>query len=197
MSSTISTRGVSSDGGGLTISAGHSINVERSEISSNAERNGGDIGLLAPNKITITESNVIANAGNNGGNIRIGNRRLDLNPVIPDFVIIDKSDFIASAVQGNGGNISISADTFIGSFDSLFDASSQFGIDGEFDVSAPDVDIAGSLAVLPESFTGRDIQLQDHCAVKVAGEFSSFIVVGRGGVPLEPGDLVPGYELGE
>ena len=59
----------------------------------------------------------------------------------------------------------------------------KFGVSGNVEIFAPDIDIIGSLAVLPESFTSRALELQESCAVKLPGDFSSFIVVGKGAFP--------------
>ena len=98
---------------------------------------------------------------------------------------------LANAIEGSGGNILLNTDVFLVSEDSEIDASSEFGISGNIDVIAPDFDIAGSLAVLPESFITREIQLLESCAVKLSGKYSSFTAVGRGGTPISPGGIIP------
>jgi len=59
----------------------------------------------------------------------------------------------------------------------------------------PELDLSGSLAILPENLVDGVAQLSEACAIKLEGEFSSFIVVGRGGVPVEPGRGLPSFHL--
>ena len=55
--------------------------------------------------------------------------------------------------------------------------------------------LIGSLVVLPESLLDANSQLPERCAVKLDGNYSSLIVVGRGGIPTAPGDYLPAYQL--
>ena len=176
------------DGGGININSGNELLVASgSQIVANAGNNGGNIELLAPSIIRITNSLVSAEAGNNGGNITID----------PVHTILESSRLIADAQKGRGGTISITTEALVRSADTVISAKSAEGIQGTVEISAPDVDISGSLAVLSESFITRDLQLQERCAVKIAGDFSSFIIVGRGGTRIRPNDFVPGFILEE
>jgi large exoprotein involved in heme utilization and adhesion len=69
-------------------------------------------------------------------------------------------------------------------------ASSELGIDGNIDLK-PDTNISGSLAVLPDSFLDESQQLSERCVARSGNNLNSFVVKGRGGVPLSPGNLVP------
>jgi hypothetical protein len=62
-------------------------------------------------------------------------------------------------------------------------------------VQAPNVDLVGSLVALSASLLDANSQLPERCAVKLDGNYSSLIVVGRGGVPLAPGGYMPAYQL--
>jgi large exoprotein involved in heme utilization and adhesion len=67
----------------------------------------------------------------------------------------------------------------------LVDASSDLGIDGIVEIHAPDVDLAGSLAALPESALDASDQLAERCSARRRGETEgSFTVAGAG---LRPG----------
>ena len=178
----ISTSAVLKNGGNISIRSGNEILVSNSEITSQANKNGGNIQITAPKKIQIKNSDITAEAGNNGGNIFID----------PDFVILNRSDLIARAVTGDGGDIRIATDVFLQSSDSVIDASSEFGVSGNIEILAPDIDIAGSLATLPEFLTISEIHLQPACAVRLPETFSSLTVKGKDHRPLTPGGLLPG-----
>jgi large exoprotein involved in heme utilization and adhesion len=116
----------------------------------------------------------------NGGNLTID----------PVFFVINDSSLISRSSRGNGGNITILSDFFLESA-SIIDASAPFGLPGTVSVSAPDVDLSGSLVALPSNLLGTETQLRPDCGVRLTGNISSFIVLGRGGMPLEPGGFIP------
>ena len=66
---------------------------------------------------------------------------------------------------------------------------------GNIEIASPATDLAGSLAQLPESLLSAWSTLQDQCTVDLEGDLSSFIVVGRGGLPIEPGSWLPSFIL--
>src|SRR5207244_1974153 len=115
-----------------------------------------------------------------GGNVTIGR---------PSSVILNESALISKSSFGNGGNITISSDFFFQSA-SLIDASAPFGLAGTVRVSAPEIGLSGSLVVLPSSLLRLETQLRPDCGVRMAG-ISSFVVLGRGGLPMEPGGFLP------
>jgi len=91
---------------------------------------------------------------------------------------------------GNGGNINILTDYFFESA-STIDASAPFGLPGTVSVTAPEVDLSGVLVALPENLLSAETQLRPDCGVRLSGNVSSFIVLGRGGLPIEPGGFLP------
>ena len=94
---------------------------------------------------------------------------------------------LANAFQGNGGNITITSDAFVQSPDSVVNASSKLGLSGNIAISAPNADVVQGLARLNESLS-QQIGLQETCAQRFTlSDFSSFVVEGSGGLPLEPG----------
>ena len=120
-----------------------------------------------------------------GGNITID----------PTYVILDSSDVVARAVQLSGGNISISPQVLLTSTDSVVSASSQQGVSGQVQESTIYRELASQLVALPESLYSVAAALQDICAVKLGGDFSSFITAGRGGLPIEPGGWLPSIDF--
>jgi large exoprotein involved in heme utilization and adhesion len=116
----------------------------------------------------------------NGGNLAID----------PSFLILNDSSLISKSSFGNGGNITILSDYFIQS-EGTVDASAPFGLAGTVSVSAPQVDLSGSLIGLPNNLLDAESLLRPDCAVRLAGDVSTFTILGRGGLPLEPGGFVP------
>jgi large exoprotein involved in heme utilization and adhesion len=174
------------DGGDITVTAGADIRLNGSTITAKAGRNGGNISLSSPSLIYLVHSPLTANATHgNGGNIVFD----------PSFVILDESPITAKvSVQGNGGTVTINSDFFF-AFNSPFDVTTPSGIPGTVTVTAPNVDLSGSLVVLPSSLLDAQAQLQEQCARRFSGGISSFIGVGRGGMLVEQGGLLPSFEL--
>jgi large exoprotein involved in heme utilization and adhesion len=108
----------------------------------------------------------------------------------PVFFILNNSALISKSSSANGGNITILSDFFFQS-DSIIDASAPFGLPGTVSVSAPEVDLSGSLVGLPGSLLDAEALLRPDCGVRLTGNISSFIVLGRGGLPIAPGGFVP------
>jgi large exoprotein involved in heme utilization and adhesion len=181
------------NGGDITVTAGGNIRLINSEMTAQASQNGGNINLATPaaadgTKLTgqslvyLLKSTLTAEAtAGNGGNITID----------PQFVVLNLSAITANAnAAGSGGNINVSS-TFFFASQSPVTASSPLGPQGTVVITAPDVDLTGSVAPLSLSLLGAEAQLPEDCAVKLPGGISSFIVFGRGGLPLEPGGFLP------
>ena len=71
-------------------------------------------------------------------------------------------------------------------------ASSERGIDGEVDIRAPVTEVSGTFTPLPKDFQSALSLLREPCMARIQeGKYSSFMVGGRDGLPLEPGGLLP------
>jgi large exoprotein involved in heme utilization and adhesion len=80
----------------------------------------------------------------------------------------------------------------------VLDASSgTLGNDGTVEVNSPDNDISGSITALPASFLNAASLLSQRCAARTAEEISSFVIVGRGGVPHGPDNWALSSYMGE
>jgi filamentous hemagglutinin family protein len=169
------------------------INNDSSVTVETAQANAGDITVNAGflvhlrDKSAITTS--VAGGEGDGGNILID----------PVFVVLDgASEIIANARKGKGGNITIRIvgdGAFLKSPNSLVDASSEFGVSGSVTIDAPDTDISGSMSILPVSFLDVSSLLSERCVTRTAGELSTFIIVGHGGMPLSPDTPLPAFYL--
>jgi len=143
-----------------------------------AGKDNGKIVIHAKNKFYMTDSQIttsVKGGTGNGGDI-------DIDPV---FVILDKSQIIANAYLGNGGNIHIVANWFIQSNDSLVDASSLLGIDGIINIEAPDVDVSSELMMLPSNFFDASKWLKTPCAQQTDEDQSRFVILERLPAPID------------
>ncbi|MFQ5656931.1 MAG: filamentous hemagglutinin N-terminal domain-containing protein [Candidatus Methylomirabilales bacterium] len=179
----------SRNAGNITIAAANTLESTNSTITTTASlADGGNITILVGGLVQQIDSLITSSVGNPektttiGGNIEID----------PQFVILQNSQIRANAFAGTGGNIKIVAGVFLADPDSVVDASSQLGIDGEVDIQSPVTNLSGTLAPLPEAVLQATALLREACAARVrGGQVSSLVVGGRDGVPLEPGGLLP------
>lgn len=180
--SSISTSAFDSSGGDISVTAGNQIQLTDSQITSQAgPGGGGNISVSAPAMIYLLNSTLTAQAEGDGGNLSI---------VGPEFFIMNNGGLISMSSSANGGNITILSDYFFQS-GSTIDASAPFGLPGTVSVSAPQIDLSGVLVGLPGNLLDAENQLRPDCAVRLVGDVSSFVVLGRGGLPLAPGGFVP------
>ena len=184
--SAVSTSAPHSSGGEIDVTAGSEVRLNHSQITGQAGLNGGSIRVSARGLVYLLNSTLTGEADTtgsgfgNGGNLTIGR----------SFLVLNGSGLISKSSFGNGGNISILTDFFFQS-SSLIDASAPFGLPGTVTVTAPQVDLSGSLIGLPGNLLGLETQLRPDCGIRLTGNISSFIVLGRGGLPLAPGGFIP------
>jgi hypothetical protein len=175
------------DAGNIDIAATRSFVSRNSKVSTSSKNaDGGNIKITAPYMVHLKESEITASVG--GGSTTVGgNITMD-----PQFVILDHSKIIANAYEGQGGNIQIVSNVFLADPYSVIDASSALGIDGTVDIRAPITEISGTLVPLGVDFISAFELLREPCMARIrGGKYSSFIVSGRDGLPIEPGRLLP------
>jgi hypothetical protein len=73
---------------------------------------------------------------------------------------------------------------------SLVTASSELGVDGEMNLQ-PVTNISASIAVLPDTFMDTSQHLSERCVARSENNLSSFVVKGRGVLPITPDDMAP------
>lgn len=175
------------DAGNIEIAAAQSfISTDSKVITASDNADGGNITITAPYMVHLKGSEITASVGGGASTVG-GNISID-----PQFVILDHSRIIANAYEGQGGNIQIVANVFLADPYSLVDASSALGIDGIVDIRAPITEISGTLVPLGEDFISAFGLLREPCMARIrGGKYSSFIVSGRDGLPMEPGGLLP------
>ncbi len=166
--------------GTLSIVATNAFTSTDSSVTTETtQSNGGDITLKAGKLVHLIDSAITTSVGNGegtGGNINID----------PDFVILDSSRIQANAFGGTGGNITIVSDNFIASPDSVVDASSQLGIDGQVNITSPDADISNSLTPLSTPLLNIENNMQTPCAHRSGADVSRFVVKKYDALPDSP-----------
>lgn len=179
--SSVGTSALDSSGGDILVRSGGTIRLDSSLVTSQAgPGGGGNITVAAPDMIYLLDSRFTAQAVGDGGNLTIE----------PQFLVLNRSGLISKSSTANGGNITLDSGYFLRS-DSIIDASAPFGLPGTVTVTAPDVDLIGSLVDLPSSLLGLETLLRPDCGVRLGGGISSLIVLPRGGLPLDPAGFLP------
>ena len=177
--------------GSVQVTASDSFSLlSGSSISTSAANDGGDINLKIGRMLYLLDSEIVAYAGvvsvpgqqvgGSGGNINID----------PEFVVLNNSLISANDLSGLGqnGNITNSAEFFFTN-DSLLHAT------GTIQTTPPDLDLAGSLVFLPGNLVSAETQLRERCERALNHEYSTFIVVGRGGIETAPEELQSDFGL--
>ncbi len=182
----ISVSAVRANAGDINIASGTRIDLrEGSGITASAGLNGGSITIAAPDFIHLIDSSITAIAGTTpspvggqGGNISID----------PEFMVLDHSVIKADAAIGRGGNIFLQADNFLSSETSITATGTTAGT---VEIVAPELDLSAALIILPNALVDASRQLREQCARRLGLDFSSFLVIGRGGLDLGPEDPLP------
>jgi large exoprotein involved in heme utilization and adhesion len=167
-------------GGPVRLNASDTLTMDHAEIlARTTTEEGGDVTLAVGRLFDLHDSDVttsIAGGTGSGGDITIKSF----------LMVVDGSDIVARAQKGHGGSIKIEAGQFIQTPDATINASSAESISGTITIAAPNIDIAGSLVVLPETFLDASSQLRETCAARGGRPASSFTAGGRGGLPPDP-----------
>jgi filamentous hemagglutinin family protein len=167
--------------GDISINAGQSLDLRDSSIKTEAaQASGGNIDIQAVDRVRLVNSTIstsVLGGSGSGGNITID----------PNVVVLQNSQVIAQAVQGAGGNITITTPLFLADQTSLVSASSQFGLNGTVTIQSPTSNLSGSLGPLTSKPNQAQSLLTQRCAALVNGQASSFVVAGREQLPADPG----------
>jgi hypothetical protein len=177
----ISTSALASSGGDVWVEAGGDVRIDGGRVTAQAgPGGGGNLSVTAPDLVYVLDGTLTAEAVGDGGNLSVDT----------GFFIVNRGSLVSRSSTANGGNITLRSDYFLRS-DTVIDASAPFGVPGTVSVSAPDVDLAASLLALPDTLLGLETLLRPDCGVRLGGDISSFILLGRGGLPVEPGGFLP------
>jgi filamentous hemagglutinin family protein len=167
--------------GDISIDAGQNLEMRDSSIKTESEKaSGGNIDIQAVDRVRLVNSPIstsVPNGTGDGGNITID----------PNVIVLQNSDITAKAVQGAGGNITLTTPLFLRDSSSQVDASSQFGVNGTVTIQSPTSNLSGSLGPLTSKPSQAQALLTQRCAALVNGQASSFVVAGREQLPSDPG----------
>jgi len=175
---------------GITITANERFTMDnQSQVSLRTEHvNAGDIVIRADKLFRLNDSEIttsVAQGEGSGGNITI-NDSVHKNLV----VTTGASNILATAKEGNGGNIDINAYSHIIFSDTVIDASSEQGINGQVSIVKPEVDATVGLLALPELYLDVSDLLENRCITRTASNQSRFVVTSRDGIAPTPDTLL-------
>ena len=165
----------SSNAGNISLTAGQSVELnDDSTVTASAAASGGSIVISAGSLFSLDHSSIIATAGTgSGGDITID----------PTFIILNHGLISANAAAGAGGNIVIEGQYF---FDNGNPITATGSTAGTVQITTLPLDLVNALAELQGGFIDISTALQDRCAMRLGTDFSSFLVIGRGGVEDSP-----------
>ena len=161
--------------GTISLAAGQNVELhDGSTITASAGAGGGSILIRAGDLFYLDNSSIVATAGlGAGGNITID----------PTFIILDHGLISANAAAGAGGNILIEGQYF---FNNGSPITATGTTAGSVQISTLPLDVVNALSGLQGGFIDVSTALQDRCAMRLGTDFSSFLLIGRGGVEDSP-----------
>ena len=165
-------------------------NNARIDAATQAGDNGNIILKVTEDIILRDNSLISARAlkDGTGGNIDIDARFIVAFPN-------QNNDIIASATQGDGGKIDITAEALFGIKErpltprtNDINASSEAGFPGEINIQQPTIDpVSGLLELTQEVIDPAELIAQNVCTQTADSEF---VDIGKGGLPPNPGDIL-------
>jgi hypothetical protein len=173
-----------SDTGGanIVIRASQTVTVGNGGqlIASSELFPAGNILVHSGLDIAILSASASAGSDSDGGSVKLQS----------PLVVLQSSSLMANS-SSQGGNIEIGGGLFL-KFNSTLMATGA--TQGTISIDSPDPDIAGAIIALRPESIGNSLGLEPTCAQMFAGAFSSFVQVGVGGLPPEPGGFQPPTE---
>jgi len=157
---------------------------------------GANINLQVADNITLKNNSFISARA--FGNADGGNLTIDTNFIIafPNETPGNGSDIIASAVEGDGGNIDITAESLLGIQEGMaiegnqtndIDASSEFSLDGTVTINTPDINLIQEVTELPNNIVEPEQTTAQACQVdRESAAKNRLNIVGKGGIPPTP-----------
>jgi filamentous hemagglutinin family protein len=193
----ITTRSTATDGGDagdIVIAALGTFEARSSALTTSADdAGGGRISIQGGDLVYLLDSRLEtsvqgADAGENAGDIDIplrGDEVEGLAPLLPDFVVVNRSIIRANATATNAGNITIAGGDVLISSDSIIEATSETGVSGEIRIGSPDADVVSQVTPLPSNFVDASDRLLTPCVARTE-RTGSFVVQNREALPPPP-----------
>lgn len=180
---------------GIIDITGTDINLEDQAVISaeTTSGEGGNVFLQVNDNLILKDNSLISAQA--FGNANGGNLTIDTNFIIafPNEIAGNGSDIIAKAAEGNGGNITITAESLLGiepgsattgNETNDIDASSDFGLDGTISIFTPDVTSIQGVTELPNNVVEPTQTVAQACnSNRGRGVASNFVINGKGGMP--------------
>ena len=147
---------------------------------------GGNINLQIADRITLEgETDIAASAF---GNANGGNLTIDTDSIV---AFSGDNDLNADAEQGQGGVITINAESLLGIEERLLNdatndinaSSENSTLNGRVFINTSDVNLTQRTTELPSNTVEPEQAVSKACADRDTGAASSFVVKGRGGLP--------------
>lgn len=169
--------------GNLTVNAGDHLTIMNSSITTEANQSSGGAIKITTNPTGIVQlagstisASVLDGAGG-GGSVNID----------PQLTVLHNSQILAQAVQGSGGNIVITTNILLQDATSLISASSQLGQQGTTSIQSPIASLAENIIPLSQKPVLAASLMNQVCAIRDGGMFSTFTLRGRERLSPEPG----------
>lgn len=173
--STVSSAAQFADSGDILMSARGAISITQSAITASAAANGGNITITSQHSLLGSQATISGRSGGDGAAITLG----------APLAVLENS--LIDGIAG-GRDVLVTINT-----DALLSSSSQ--VLTSTAILPPELDLAGTLNLLPDSLLGDRAALQQHCAIQMQVNTSSFSIVGRSGNPIEPISYIPSWQL--
>jgi filamentous hemagglutinin family protein len=198
----ISTRSIAQEGGDagdIVIAAAETFEASNSAITTTAnDAGGGRISIQGGDLVHLLDSRLETTVATEGlgdaGDIDIplrGDESDGLDPVVPEFVVVNRSIIHANAVVTYAGDITIDGDHVFVSSDSDIQAeASTPELSGEIRISSPDADVVSQVTPLPSNFVDASDRLLPPCVARTE-RTGSFVVQSREALPPPPDAPLP------
>ena len=149
------------------------INATDFYLTDNAIIQSDNFGQPLPGNITINaidkavfDNSLVTTSSNYGSGVG-GDINISSNIAVFNHSIIE-----TTAIEGEGGNIGINAKTILATPDAVFNASSQFSVDGNISFNST-IDIEKSVAALPGTVEDATEKFTQDCSMH-ANKYSRF-----------------------
>lgn len=157
--------------GNVRVAASHRLVLSNTEITAESDQNnGGNVELTAGRVLVARESVVSARASGRGGNLTVQ----------APLVVLD-GRFEANAVTQDGGNIRLRSSQIAVSEPTQFDASSEFGADGDIEFGALESELPRSSEAVSSELRRAPKVVRDDCGRRANSRVHSSLRVRRRG----------------
>ncbi|NJN01796.1 MAG: filamentous hemagglutinin N-terminal domain-containing protein [Leptolyngbyaceae cyanobacterium SL_1_1] len=194
--SAINTSSSGGTAGNISLQADTLVLSNASLLSEAEDSVGGNIALHLERLLLIRQGSQISTLAT-GTALDRSDGNISITAPIVVAVPLENSDIIARASQG--GNVAIDAAGGIYGFtiqdtlDPRSDPSNNITATGQVVIEIPDVDPNRGLIELPASLADATDQIAQGCGSTsntAAQQQGRFVITGRGGLPLQPGDAI-------